>query len=358
MLTRFELKVAGYRDPRHAGVIFLSFAFLFLFRAKREPALLLCAAFFSDYGIELIILGLWSNIQDILLFANLFCFIVGTLLTPIGSFLIFKIIGRGKRAHTLIVGIGAASVLTCLVGSISIVSGGSDDFFYTLDYGLFFASLCVVAIVEARELRPFRHLPRQIKIFFMFMILTIALVGAMMLLQAFDLESALYGLSLPLVIMFSIVAGVVYKNSDIFFLLESQSKRIRYSRSSLNGIDTTSRIADLEKLMRKHELFRDQDLSLDRLAEKLGLTSHQLSELLNLYVGKAFPAYVLNFRIGQAKRELADPHKKTILDIAFSCGFSSKSTFNEAFRKETGLTPSTYRKHYFDSPRGAKSPPT
>jgi AraC-like DNA-binding protein len=239
------------------------------------------------------------------------------------------------------------------VGIFSIVSGGNPDFYYTLAYGIVFVSFCVVTIVEARELRPLRLLPRQIKMFFLFTTITIVIIGTMMLFRAFGFMPGVYILSIPLIITFSLIAGSVYKNVDVFLLLESQNKNIRYSRSSLSNIDVPSRIADLEKLMRKQELFRDENISLDRLAEKLDLTPHQLSELLNLYVGKTFSAYVLGFRIEQAMRELVDSPKETILDIAFSSGFSSKSTFNAAFRKETGLTPSAYRKHYFDARRGA-----
>jgi peptidoglycan/LPS O-acetylase OafA/YrhL len=152
--------------PFSAGVIFLGFAFLFLFRAKKDPVFLLCAALFSGYGIELVISGLGNNLQGLESFVDLLCFIVGVALAPTGSFLIIETLGRGKRDHVLLLGLGVASVLICVVGIISIVSGGNPDFYYTLAYGIVFVSFCVVTIVEARELRPLRRLPRQIKVFF------------------------------------------------------------------------------------------------------------------------------------------------------------------------------------------------
>ena len=50
---------------------------------------------------------------------------------------------------------------------------------------------------------------------------------------------------------------------------------------------------------------------------------------------------------------------RTILDVAYGCGFTSKSTFNAAFRRQLGETPSAYRRRHLDAaPAGAGSPRT
>ena len=68
----------------------------------------------------------------------------------------------------------------------------------------------------------------------------------MTIFQAFGFDSGLYALSILLIIAFSAVAGVVYKSPGIFLLLESQSKSIRYSRSTPSSIDAERLPSGLE----------------------------------------------------------------------------------------------------------------
>ncbi len=119
----------------------------------------------------------------------------------------------------------------------------------------------------------------------------------------------------------------------------------RYKDSTkLAGRDTAKIIERLGGLMSEKRLYKNNELSLNELGVELGITAHQLSELLNARLGLNFNQYVNGFRIEEAKRRLGEEKGGTILDIAFDCGFGSKSTFNTAFLKATGKTPSEWRK--------------
>ena len=56
-----------------------------------------------------------------------------------------------------------------------------------------------------------------------------------------------------------------------------------------------------------------------------------------------FNSYINSLRIGRAQQKITQEADKKILAIALECGFTSLSTFNQAFKKNTGLNPSEYR---------------
>ena len=89
----------------------------------------------------------------------------------------------------------------------------------------------------------------------------------------------------------------------------------------------------------------DAQLSMEKLAEELNISSSKLSMLVNQYSGYNFSDYINNMRVNDAKKLLSSPDFEayTIVSIGLECGFNSKSTFYSAFKKFTGQTPSTYK---------------
>jgi AraC-like DNA-binding protein len=100
----------------------------------------------------------------------------------------------------------------------------------------------------------------------------------------------------------------------------------------------------LNNLMLTEKFFLNNELSLPDLAEELALSTHDLSYLLNEVIGISFFQYINTCRVEEAKRlMISDEYKHlNILGIAYSAGFNSKTTFNTAFKKQTGLSPSQY----------------
>ena len=87
-----------------------------------------------------------------------------------------------------------------------------------------------------------------------------------------------------------------------------------------------------------------QILTLQNLADILGIQSRHLSQIINDKYKQNFYDYINSYRIHAAKEKLADStDKKTILEILYAVGFNTKSSFNTAFMKHTGLTPTKFR---------------
>lgn len=82
------------------------------------------------------------------------------------------------------------------------------------------------------------------------------------------------------------------------------------------------------------------------LSNKTGIPRYRLSRAINTAYGSNFFTFVNGYRV-RAVRDLLDRGGEGIdnlFRLALDCGFQSKSTFNDAFRKMTGQTPSVYRK--------------
>lgn len=102
----------------------------------------------------------------------------------------------------------------------------------------------------------------------------------------------------------------------------------------------------LEQQMTK-QLFRKNDLSLPELAEALGVSVHQTSELLNVHLGVNFYDYINRYRLAYACQLLSDPKcQLRVLDVAFEAGFSNKNSFYRYFRDAYKMTPVEYRNRY------------
>ena len=89
--------------------------------------------------------------------------------------------------------------------------------------------------------------------------------------------------------------------------------------------------------------YLEVDLSLAQLAKQLDMHPNTLSQLINSYSGGNFFEFVNGYRIEEIKRELASSQEH-IMIIAYNNGFKSKSSFNDVFKRKTGMTPSQYRK--------------
>lgn len=124
----------------------------------------------------------------------------------------------------------------------------------------------------------------------------------------------------------------------------SEAARIRYAASTLSVIDVEAVLKKLESMMVDEKVYRNEDLNLSSLATELGISSHQLSELINSRLGMSFSRYIRERRVEAAKTLLLANNKQSVLSISLDTGFKSQSSFYAAFKEITGLSPGDFRK--------------
>lgn len=114
------------------------------------------------------------------------------------------------------------------------------------------------------------------------------------------------------------------------------------SNSNLNEALKVEIAERLEHAMKSEKIYLERFLDLRSLAAKCAVSPHQLSEFLNDTLNVNFYDYINQHRVEAAQAKLISS-KDSILDIALTVGFNNKATFNKAFKKHTGTTPSLYR---------------
>lgn len=141
----------------------------------------------------------------------------------------------------------------------------------------------------------------------------------------------------------------IFKSEDV--LLEPQIKEPeeksdlkRYAKSGLSDEKSTEIYNRLSEIMANEKIYLNNDLSLIDLARILNIHQNHLSQVINEKENKNFYTYINTLRIKEFIELAQRPENKnlTLLAIAFSCGFNSKSTFNKHFKLYTGTTPKNY----------------
>ncbi|MTI41414.1 helix-turn-helix domain-containing protein [Fulvivirga lutimaris] len=138
---------------------------------------------------------------------------------------------------------------------------------------------------------------------------------------------------------------------NIKLLKEYLAEREESKELPMRAEDNTQNLAiksKLEAYMDTHEVYQNPSLTIFELSKGIGLSSSELSHFLNKYMGKNFFEFTNEYRIERAKKMLKDTENRqlTILEILYSVGFNSKSSFNTAFKKYVGKTPTEYRNEY------------
>jgi AraC-like DNA-binding protein len=156
-------------------------------------------------------------------------------------------------------------------------------------------------------------------------------------------------LNIPLAMLIYSIGYMGLKQPEIFLDPSStplQSESIeKYRRSGLSDESAEEIKCKLLALMTSEKPFLGQDLTLQKLAERLKTSSHNLSEVINTRLNESYYDFINQYRIEEFKKRLADPESEryNLLSIAFDSGFQSKGTFNSIFKKFTGMTPSEYK---------------
>jgi len=188
-----------------------------------------------------------------------------------------------------------------------------------------------------------RNLQKEFRIIgLLAMLVLVVLAMYMVSLLAGLPELFLVGSLLNVVMQICLFVGMrIYP--QFFNTLKTEIRKKRYERSMLNGVDKDIVSRRINELMEDEHAYRDSEINLSSLANRLSITRHQLSEYLNEQLGTKFRDYVSRYRIDEAQNILRENGNANIMAVCFRVGFNSKSSFNTAFKKFTGLTPKEFR---------------
>ncbi|WP_028672176.1 helix-turn-helix transcriptional regulator [Saccharospirillum impatiens] len=116
----------------------------------------------------------------------------------------------------------------------------------------------------------------------------------------------------------------------------------KYSNSSIDD-ERLKRIADkVDRKVMGEKSYLDPDIDASTLASELGISGHYLSQVLSREMQTTFYSYINDARI-EAAKEALKASEQTVLEVALSVGYNTRSSFYNAFKKRTGMTPSKYK---------------
>ena len=103
----------------------------------------------------------------------------------------------------------------------------------------------------------------------------------------------------------------------------------------------------IHNIMLQEQLYKNSELSLDMLAQRMELNRETISRAINRSTGKNFAHFLNEYRIKEAVKVMTNTRHHSIgLDIISEMvGFNNRTTFARAFKQHTEMTPSEFRKH-------------
>jgi AraC-like DNA-binding protein len=157
-----------------------------------------------------------------------------------------------------------------------------------------------------------------------------------------------YLISTYLSFMIFSTSWMVVKNSAFFgqpqFFLQFPGEK--YEKSSLSEQEKSAIHQKILNEMEENRYYAGNLASLSDLAHTIRESSHHVSQVINEVIGKGFFELLAWYRVEEAKRIIREDReaKLTVEDIAEQVGYNSKSSFNTVFKKQTGQTPSEFRR--------------
>jgi AraC-like DNA-binding protein len=147
-------------------------------------------------------------------------------------------------------------------------------------------------------------------------------------------------------IFFLIVFIII--NSFVIFSLNNPELLLgvpKYQSSLLSKEELEKYMSLVDSSMLRENFFTDPLISLERMSKNIKIPEKLLSQVINQSSGLNFNDFINKYRVENAKKMMLADDSRKVLEIAYECGFNSKTTFNSAFKKFTGVTPSEFKKN-------------
>lgn len=140
----------------------------------------------------------------------------------------------------------------------------------------------------------------------------------------------------------------VFMNTVVYIALKIPDLfiSIKYKNGELPKEIQKKYTSRLIRHMETYKPYLNPLLSLQSLASEISISTKHLSQIINNSFQQNFYHFINSYRIEECKKLLSDNTQNdiNILEIAYDVGFNSKNSFNSAFKKHTGMTPSEFRK--------------
>jgi AraC-like DNA-binding protein len=151
---------------------------------------------------------------------------------------------------------------------------------------------------------------------------------------------------------FFILAGASIAGGAVLWRRRINKIQNKYKKTKLPEDLAVQYQKKLQFLLEKEKIYRDSSLSLKNLASSLSVPAHHLSQVINQKFKKNFFELINSYRIEEAqKRLLTDENgEQKILAIAYDVGFNTLNSFNRAFKRHTGITPTQFRNNNNNNP--------
>lgn len=136
-----------------------------------------------------------------------------------------------------------------------------------------------------------------------------------------------------------VVLGIWQKSIPVFIAGIEE-----ISSAALNADDLKRYQQKLKRFMEEQQPYLDPELTIEKLSDLTRIRKLSLSQTLNKGFNKNFFNFVKEYRIRHVQQILESRLREgaMIMDIAYECGFNSKTGFNRAFKEVTGKTPTLY----------------
>lgn len=124
--------------------------------------------------------------------------------------------------------------------------------------------------------------------------------------------------------------------------LSSKQLTVKYEKSKLKVSDIEMIRLKIDQELVQNKLYLDPDLNLQKFSEIITVPKHSISQVFSSYYLSNFKEYVNKLRCEHAIDLMANYKDKHIIEIAYMCGFNSKTSFYRSFNKNFNISPTEY----------------
>lgn len=152
-----------------------------------------------------------------------------------------------------------------------------------------------------------------------------------------------------ILVVTTIVMVLVSRLQPIEFANAARPAEDAGARGALAPVDQKM-IDDIRRLVETDKGYREDGLTITRLAERIGGQEYRVRRAINRHLGfRNFNEFLNHHRVAEARARLVDPKSVhlPVLTIAMDLGYQSLGPFNRAFKEQTGMTPVQYRRANF-----------